>query len=99
MDKEKQEKLMKFQRSSLCFGTDYSAEMQSVAQASYTKKHVDSADRQACHANRLYLRGRHWELGHDHEPKPSTYKNDFPFMKAENAAKEAAEVLKKDLTA
>merc|ERR1719421_1471467 len=99
MEEDKKEKKMRDRMSHISLGTDYSGPMQSVAQSSYTKKYVDAADRMACHANRLYLRGRHWELGHDTSSKPSTYKQDFPYVTAELSAKEAAKTLKKDLTA
>jgi hypothetical protein len=83
--------------SSLVFGTDREVVV-SESQAAFTEKEINKSDRQASHANAKYLRGKHWELGHDHQEISSTMRRDFGYKKASNAERTAAEILKKDLT-
>jgi hypothetical protein len=84
--------------SSLCFGTD-GGTFKSEAMENFNEKEINRADRMASHANAKYLRGRHWELGHDSfRDVASTMRRDFGPKKASNAEAKEAMALKKDLT-
>jgi len=96
-EEEKAEKPQN-QTSSLVFGTDRQVVV-SEAQANFNEKEISFADRAAAHANANYLKGKHWELGHDNFGEiQSTMRRDFGYKKASSKERAAAEILKKDLT-
>jgi hypothetical protein len=97
-EEEAKEEKTKNQTSSLVFGTDRQL-LVSEAQAAFTEKEINRADRAASQANAKYLRGKHWDLGHDNYGEmSSTMRRDFGYKKASTAERTAAELLKKDLT-